>query len=207
PVLVFARKYHWIEIVRCYRLGAYKDPYLRGWTRARVKIAASGKVTESKMLETELDDENVARCMVERLASHTFPPGAATVTFAMRVGPGDEPMPPPDDLIVPGEGELPLEAMTAGVEAGREAFEACYRAAFAYAPGLWGRMILRFHLTEHGKLDEAFQVNRRFPDPRVSQCVEHAARKLTFPRPEGGEIRFVVPLRLWTDRSDTKPPE
>jgi hypothetical protein len=96
--------------------------------------------------------------------------------------------------------------MRKGVEAGLEALEACYRAAFAYAPGLWGRMILRFHLTEHGKLDEAFQVNRRFPDPRVSQCVEHAARKLSFPRPDGGEIRFVVPLRFSSDRADTAPP-
>lgn len=200
-----ARKYHWINVVRCYRLGAYEDPHLRGWTKARFDLSSGGKARGRKLLDTELKDRAVADCMVDKLADVPFGGARAgsRVWVRMKVSPGDEPMPPPEEEIVPGEGTLPLEAMTAGVEAGREAFEACYRAAFDYAPGVWGRIILRFHVTEHGKLDGAFEAGSRFPDARVQQCILHAARKLSFPKPEGGDIRFMVPIRLWTDRADT----
>lgn len=203
-----ARQYHWINVVRCYRLGAYKDPFLRGWTNGRFDLAASGRARGRKMLSTELKDRAVAECMIDKLGEIDFPAAKAgsRVWVKMKVSPGDEPMPPPEDEIKPGDGTMPLEEMKAGVEAGREAFEACYRAAFDYAPGLWGRIILRFHVTEHGKLDEAFEAGSRFPDARVQQCILHAARELRFPKPEGGDIRFLVPIRLWTDRADTARP-
>ena len=60
---------------------------------------------------------------------------------------------------------------------------------------------IRFHLTAQGQLDEAFQTESRFPDARVEQCLLRAARQLSFPRPQGGDIRFAVPLRLSTDRA------
>ncbi len=49
-------------------------------------------------------------------------------------------------------------------------------AALAYAPELWGRLGIRFHLTEKGALDEAFEAETRFPDERVTLCVLRAAR-------------------------------
>lgn len=200
-----ARQYHWINVVRCYRLGAYKDPLLRGWTKGRFDLSANGRARGRKMLSTELKNRDVAECMVDKLRTIDFPGARAgsRVWVKMKVSPGDEPMPPPEEEIKPGDGTLPLEEMKAGVDEGREAFEACYRAAFDYAPGLWGRIILRFHVTEHGKLDEAFEAGSRFPDARVQQCILHAARKLRFPKPEGGDIRFLVPIRLWTDRAET----
>ncbi len=78
-------------------------------------------------------------------------------------------------------------------------FEACYRPALAYAPKLWGRLGVRFHQTDKGKVDEAFEAESRFPDERVTLCVLRAARALAFPKPAGGEVRFVVPLRFSTD--------
>jgi hypothetical protein len=35
----------------------------------------------------------------------------------------------------------------------------------------------------------------------VKQCVLGAARQLAFPRPSQGDVRFVVPVRLSSDRS------
>ena len=200
-----ARKYHWINVVRCYRLGAYKDKHLRGWTKILTTVTRGGAIHRPRLLETELKNDDVARCIVKKLHTLKLPRArrGSRVNISVRVGPGDEPMPPPEDLIIPGDGELPIEAMRAGVEAGLPEIEKCYQSAFEYAPGLWGRILLRFHLTERGVLDEAFPAGSRFPDARVQQCVLHAARRFQFSRPKGGEIRFVVPLRLFTDRADT----
>ena len=200
-----ARKFHWINVVRCYRLGAYKDPHLRGWTHARIDVSKGGKVRGAKLLDTELDVKEVADCMVDKLGKLEFPSSRAgsRAWVDMKVSPGDDPMPPPDELLVPGDGELELDEMRLGVQAGLRDFEACYRSAFSYAPGLWGRLLIRFHVDDKGQLDEAFEAGSRFPDLHVSQCVLRAARKLKFPRPRGGDIRFYVPLRFYTDRAVT----
>ncbi len=197
------RRNHWINVIRCYRLGAYKDSNLRGWTKATAEITKAGDVRAAALLETELDDAEVAACIVDKLRTLKFSPqkGGTRASFEIKVGPGDEPMPPPAELILPGEGQLAPEKLLEVVEAARPAFVACYSAAFGYAPELWGRVLVRFHLTERGKLDEAFEAGTQFPDPRVSQCVVHEARKLKFPKPDGGDMRFVVGLRFYTDRS------
>lgn len=198
-----ARKYHWINVVRCYRLGAYKDSELRGWTNAVMTVSTAGRVLRPRLSKTELEDQEVAKCVVDKLRTLKFPRASKSTQawIDIRVGPGDDPMPPPDDLIVPGEGQLPIEKMRAGVEPGLGAFEACYRAAFVYAPQLWGRVLMRFHLTEKGVLDEVFEAGSYFPDARVQQCILRAARKLKFARPKDGDIRFLVPLRLSSSRS------
>ena len=95
-----------------------------------------------------------------------------------------------------------LLALRGVIEAALPRFEACYRPAFAYAPGLWGRLGVRFHITERGKVDEAFEFETHFPDERVALCALRAARELSFPKPTGGDMRFVVFLRMHTDRSD-----
>lgn len=198
-----ARKYHWINVVRCYRLGAYKDAELRGWTHARMTVSTAGRVLRPQLLKTELEDDEVSKCVVDKLRTLKFPRAAKSTKawVDIRVGPGDDPMPPPEDLIVPGDGELPVEKMRAGVEAGRSAFETCYRAAFDYAPRLWGRVVIRFHVTDKGVLDEAFEAGSHFPDARVQQCILRAARKLKFSRPKDGDVRFLAPLRLSNSRS------
>ena len=95
-----------------------------------------------------------------------------------------------------------MPAWAAGACAGVRTHPACYRAAFSYAPELWGRILIRFHLTEKGRVDEAFEDEEtKFPDPRVRQCVIREARKLKFARPKEGDLRFMVPLRLWNSRS------
>lgn len=207
-VLRLARRNHWIQVVRCYRLGAYKDAELRGATKAVLGITAAGEVVRPKLLDTALADRAVADCIVNKLRVLKMPPAraASTAWLELRVGPGDEPLPPPEELIVPGDGMLAVAALREGLRAGLPRIEACYRTAFAYAPSLWGRMLLRFHLTDRGKLDEVFEAGTQFPDPRVSQCVVHEARKLKFPKPAFGDIRFVVGLRFQSDRSKHELP-
>ena len=198
-----SRQYHWINVVRCYRLGFYQEPTLHGWTRGRFTISRGGKVTGHKLAKSELGDAAVAKCLLERLSELGFPRAKAgtEVKIAIKVSPGDEPLPPPDDKLVPGDGELSPDEILLALGPVLPAWEACYRAGLGYAPELWGRIPIRFHLTTEGKLDEAFDELGRFPEPRVKQCILHAARQARFPRPRKGDVRFVVPVRMSSDRS------
>ncbi|MCC6522507.1 MAG: AgmX/PglI C-terminal domain-containing protein [Polyangiaceae bacterium] len=203
-----ARRNHWIHVVRCHALGSYKDALLHGETRAHFTVTPSGTVTRPTLDGSDLAQPEVAACMVARLERLVLPAARAAtrVELSMKVWPGDDPTPPPEDVLEPGPGALDEAAMLAGVEAGLPALEACYRAGLGYAPELWGRLLLRFHVARDGVADEAFEGGSRFPDARVKQCMLRAARSFVFPAPRGGELRFVVPVRFWTDRS-APPPE
>lgn len=197
----------WIKVVECFGLGAYKDPKLRGTASLLVGVSAAGKVSSARVSRTSFAEPEVPECLAERVRRIELPRarGASVVAMDLQIGHGDEPMAPPPSLIVPGDGELAPDAIGAVVEAALPTFEACYRAALEYAPELWGRLGVRFHVTDKGKTDEAFEVESRFPDERVTLCVLRAARQLSFPRPAGGDLRFVVPLRLRTDRAPPTP--
>jgi hypothetical protein len=201
------RKSFWIKAVECFGLGAYKDQSLRGTASLVIAVSAAGKVSAARVTNTTFADEDVNRCLAERAHAMALPKARAgsAVTVELHIGHGDEPVPPPPALIVPGDGELSPAAIRAVVEAALPSFEACYRPALEYAPELWGRLGIRFHVTEKGKTDEAFEVESRFPDERMSLCVLRAARKLVFPKPAGGDIRFIVPLRFRADRSPVPP--
>jgi hypothetical protein len=197
------RKMFWSKVVECYGLGAYKDQKLRGKTTLKLRIARAGKVTASRVEGSNLNDPDVVACLADKIRAVDLPKARAgsQVTVEIQVGPGDEPMPPPPSLAIPGDGILPPEVLRGAIAAALPSFEACYRQALEYAPELWGRLGIRFHLTDRGKLDEAFEVESRFPDERVTLCVLRAARALSFPKPKGGEMRFIVPLRFQSERS------
>jgi hypothetical protein len=197
------RRNFWIKVVECYGLAAYKEPKLRGTASLTIAIAPSGAIGSARVKQTSFNEPEVPRCLAERVKGIALPKAKkrSSASVDIQIGPGDEPMPPPASLIVPGDGELTPDQMRAVVEAALPAFEACYRPALAYAPELWGRLGIRFHVTEKGKTDEAFEVESQFPDERVKLCVLREARKLVFPKPAGGDLRFIVPLRFSSDRS------
>ncbi|MFT3773306.1 MAG: AgmX/PglI C-terminal domain-containing protein [Minicystis sp.] len=197
------RKGLWIKVVECFSLAAYKDQKLRGAVKLAATVSATGKVSSARATQHNFPDDEVPRCLGNQLRAFAMPKakGRTTLALEIQIGHGDEPVPPPASLIVAGDGELTPEQVRTAIEGAQPEFEGCYRAALAYAPELWGRMGIRFHVTEKGKTDEAFEVESRFPDERVSLCVLRAARQIVFPKPVGGDLRFIVPLRLWSERS------
>jgi hypothetical protein len=202
------RKLFWIRVVGCYGKVAYRNPTLRGVTSLVVVVSPAGKAT-ARVATTTFKEPEVAPCLAERVSAIDLPhaKGRSVAVVSVQVGPGDEPMPPPSELIVPGTGELAPEAIATVVTAALPTFRRCYEDALAYAPELWGRLGVRFHVNEKGKTDEAFEVESRFPDERLTLCVLRAARNLVFPTPTGGDLRFVVPLRFSSDRSAAAPVE
>jgi hypothetical protein len=193
-----ARRNYWIRVIGCYSLGAYKDQKLRGKTAVSFAISPAGKIESTRTVSTTLADAAVATCLSDDLKDLEMPKakGRTAVGAEIQIGPGDEPMPPPKDVLKPGDGVVDLEAARAAVALAAPSFEACYARAMLYAPELWGRIAIRFHVSEKGKLDEAFETESRFPDEAVTRCVLHHARELRFAKPQGGDVRFVVPLRL-----------
>jgi hypothetical protein len=192
------RKMLWIKVIECYGLGAHKDQTLHGTAAIAFRVSAAGQILGARSTGATLPDAEVVGCLVNRLQRVDLPKAkkGSTAAIQIEVTHGDEPMPPPPSLITPGDGSFDVEAVRAVMTAALPDLEGCYRSALVYAPELWGRLGIRFHLTEKGKLDEAFEVESQFPDERVTLCVLRAVRKLKFPKAEGGEIRFVVPLRF-----------
>ncbi|WP_437968543.1 AgmX/PglI C-terminal domain-containing protein [Sorangium sp. So ce260] len=193
-----ARRHLWIHVYSCYRLRAYRDPSLHGKTTVRLTVSRAGKVTAARATSSTLSAPDVVSCLAQRAKSLSLPRARAgsTVVATLQVYPGDEPVEPPPSVLAPGPGELRPDAISAAVAEALPAWRSCYGAALAGAPALWGRLAIRFHVTDSGAVDEAFEVESRFPDERLTRCVLRRARALTFPAPEGGDLRFVVPLRF-----------
>ena len=94
----------------------------------------------------------------------------------------------------PGDGTIDREVVREVARAALPTFEAATaRARLAPKLGEW--LGLRFHQTEKGK--QSSEAESRFPD----ECVTFAlARALAFPKPTGGEVASVVPLRFSSSR-------
>ncbi|MGK3997104.1 AgmX/PglI C-terminal domain-containing protein [Sorangium sp. So ce1024] len=193
-----ARRHLWIHVYSCYRLRAYRDPSLHGKTTVRLTVSRTGKVTGARATSSTLSAPDVVSCLAARARTLSLPRAKAgsTVVATMQVYPGDDPVEPPPSVLAPGPGELQPEAIATAAAEALPAWRSCYEAALADAPALWGRLAIRFHVTDTGAVDEAFEAESRFPDERLTRCVLRRARALTFPAPEGGDMRFVVPLRF-----------
>ncbi|WP_438007992.1 AgmX/PglI C-terminal domain-containing protein [Sorangium sp. So ce321] len=196
-----ARRQLWIHVYSCYRLRAYRDPSLHGETTVRLTVSRAGKVTGARATASTLSAPDVVSCLAERARSLSLPRAKAgsTVVATLQVYPGDDPVEPPPSVLAPGPGDLEPEAISAAAAEALPAWRSCYEAALAGAPELWGRLAIRFHVTDSGAVDEAFEVESRFPDERLTRCVLRRARAMTFPAPAGGDLRFVMPLRLSPD--------
>jgi hypothetical protein len=193
-----ARQALWGKVIGCYRLGAYKDQTLKGKTTVRFQVSRAGKVSRVTAAGSTLPDKDVVACLAREVNSLTAPKAKAgsTATATIQIYPGDDPMPPPESAIKAGPGALSPGDIQRVITAAIPRFEACYKASLANFPELWGRLAIRLHVTASGKVDEAFEVESRFPDERAARCVLREARSLEFPPPEGGDLRFIAPLRF-----------
>ncbi|WP_437992395.1 AgmX/PglI C-terminal domain-containing protein [Sorangium sp. So ce145] len=202
-----ARRHLWIHVYSCYRLRAYRDPTLHGKTTVRLTVSRAGKVTGARATSSTLSAPDVVSCLAARARSLPLPGAKAgsTIVATLQVYPGDEPVEPPPSVLAPGPGELQPDAISAALAEALPVWRSCYEEALAGAPALWGRLAIRFHVTDSGAVDEAFEAESRFPDERLTRCVLRRARALTFPAPEGGDLRFVVPLRLSPDPQPSAP--
>jgi outer membrane biosynthesis protein TonB len=195
-----ARGSLWGRIINCYRLGAYKDQSLKGKTTVRFQVSRAGKASRAAVASSTLPDKEVASCLAGEFNALQFERAKAgsSVTATIEVSPGDDPQPPPASAVKPGSGVLRPTEVRRVVLTAVPRIEACYRAGLVALPELWGRIEVRLHVTASGKVDEAFETESSFPEKRVTRCVLRELRGLELPPPTGGDVRVMVPIRLWS---------
>lgn len=83
---------HVNEVRRCYNQGLARDPSLEGRVTIAFTVGPTGKVTESKVESTTLDDEAVGTCTAKAVKRWKFPKppggGNAVVTYPFVLEPG-----------------------------------------------------------------------------------------------------------------------
>jgi len=73
---------------------------------------------------------------------------------------------------------------------------ACFQAARARDPALWGRLALSFRVDEQGRACDIVEHQSQFGDPAAVACVSAHLASLAFPEPPREAPRFVAAWRL-----------
>jgi len=92
-------------------------------------------------------------------------------------------------------GRLPPEVIRRIVRQQQPTFRECYQQALAQAPGLAGRVVVKFIIHRDGRVGNV-QPSSEPPtlNQRMVECVASVFRAMTFPQPEGGLVTVSYPL-------------
>lgn len=196
----------WHGVVSCYRLDAARRPDLELDVKLVLEIRRDGSIKSARAASggKTAKSGQAPPCLAKKVAGIDIAQGrgGTTAHVRVRVWPGDDPLPPPDDQIVPGPGTLDLEAAREAITRAAPALAACHDKTRAYAPELWGRLAVRVHVDESGQIDEAFEVESELPDEHLRRCALAVVREVSLPAPSGGDLRVVVPLRFLPEGFD-----
>jgi len=99
----------------------------------------------------------------------------------------------------PAKGDkLRQQALTpeqwAVVKSNQKATEACYTAAAKSLPGLTGRVVLRFFITDRGVVLQLVVQENTTGSAELGQCLAKAVRTWNFPMHTGGSVQVLVPF-------------
>jgi hypothetical protein len=139
--------------------------------RVRLTLSATGKVLGARSMGPA-QDRDYARCARERLRALDFSPGFTRkldVEISVKQWPGHAPTPPraPEGSPVVALGRAGTETLSAL----EPALLGCYQRGLDADARLWGRLALRLRLSNEGVVEDATQVETRFPDETVAACV------------------------------------
>ncbi len=205
-VLAQARKYGYWPSRLCFEEAASSERNLKGGaTQVRARVAASGRVTQTRLLQSELKDPDVPGCLAHRLERLRFSPAPARAfdaTFEIEVYPGDAPLPrrqhakqtPATARDNPGRLVPALIQQALSHEA--PTIERCFSDALARDEKLWGRLELRIELDAGGSCTQVSEHDSRFADRAAANCVVDAVRRVRFPAPADGKLTFIQAWRV-----------
>ncbi|HEX4337735.1 MAG TPA: AgmX/PglI C-terminal domain-containing protein [Polyangiaceae bacterium] len=202
-VLAQSRNHGYWPFRICYEASLRKDPKLRGKSRMHAIIERSGQVRGGRVVDSELADRDVARCLAARAEQLRFsPPPSRRLGFdlVVELSPGDAPLPrlaldePETTSVTPAP---PLDTRRVGelLSGSLDAAGACYLPAWTSDPGLWGRLGFRVDVDRHGNVTVK-EYESRFPDPGVVRCVQSAVEALPIASTINGPARFTWGLRF-----------
>jgi len=96
----------------------------------------------------------------------------------------------------PPKPHLAPEVIRQVMRASYDLFRKCYEAGLGRNPQLTGRVVIRFVITQEGTVRDVTDHGSDIPDPEVVACVQGVYFKLRFPKPEGGIVTVVYPIRF-----------
>jgi hypothetical protein len=107
--------------------------------------------------------------------------------------------PKPAETSAPGTikaGRLAPEVIQGVVRQNFGKFRACYEAGLKKDPKLAGDIKVRFVIKEDGTVTDAKDEGSTLADKDVVACVVGAVSPMTFPKPEGGIVTVVYPIKF-----------
>jgi TonB family protein len=167
------------------------------------------RMAKAEALEALAKGEGVESCELAKLwATPPLPP-----MWAMPPASGRPAMPPgsampalsapvpigsgrPPQTAVEVLGALDVAKITPVVDGATGAVSECYKAGLRRDKKLEGRVRVRFVIDATGKVKSAENAGSTLPDAEVVKCIAGAIGKLTFPKPEKGEVVVTYPFRL-----------
>jgi hypothetical protein len=98
----------------------------------------------------------------------------------------------------PSNPRMPLEVVIHHVLLQKRALTACYEWSTAGQACRDARVVVAFTIDRQGAVTESrWLPDAEAPnDKRIGSCVAEAVKGITFPAPEGGAVRFVLPIRF-----------
>jgi hypothetical protein len=91
---------------------------------------------------------------------------------------------------------LPPEMIRDVVRSNSGLFRTCYEAALGRDPSAKGLVTVRFVVGLDGRVTGARIVENTLGDCVAARCVRDQYRSLTFPKPQGGQVTVIYPLRF-----------
>jgi hypothetical protein len=180
----------------CYEQGLRRMQKLHGTIKLRLTIGPSGRPSGVQQLATELGDTAVVSCVVKSAMGLGLPApssGAPQVTLDISLWPGDEPVSVKTALRGKDAAPADAPALADQLRSHLTEVRTCYAGGAGRHEGLWGRLALALRINS-GVVDEVNEIESRFPDAEVTECVRkvflRAAVRST------GELTIVYPLRL-----------
>jgi len=93
-------------------------------------------------------------------------------------------------------GRLAPEVIQRVVRSNYARVRECYEAGLARRPELTGQLQIRFVIDREGIVQNPTLESSTLPDDQVNQCVVAVFSSLKFPKPEGGIVSVVYPLKF-----------
>jgi hypothetical protein len=203
-LLATARKNGYWPLRSCFEAAQRLAPKTERSARVRLTLGAGGKVLGARSIGPAAE-RDYARCVLERVRALDFTPGFARkldVELSLKQWPGHAPVPPraPDDappVRLPSEARAALEGLTPQLVA-------CYQKGLDTDPKLWGRIALRLKLGEGGAVQDATEVETRFPSAAVAECARQTLLGARFG--DCGVSELTLGVRLGAQGAPPAPP-
>jgi hypothetical protein len=111
---------------------------------------------------------------------------------------GAEDRPDPEGPLT--RGDLSQSAIERVVRNRSERFQGCYDAGLKKNPALQGQVLARIVIADDGTVAASEDAGSSMLDTDVVSCVLKGMKKLRFPRPEGGYVTVLYPMKFDLER-------